>query len=276
MIRTLAIAICAALLAAGGAAAEEAVVLRTSAPNVPAALRVTVGQMLDVPDGAAVTLLYRDGRIVTLRGAAGARVRVTPPPAARSTPMAEALSATFARPEARSVLGATRAPDVEAALAGMRRGAFPQGDYIDQFVRGCRTSVCQALEAYVDEAVGPSLHIRTGVSTGVSEEQTQTFIVTTSHDARITCWRFDPEGGVAAVAPFDGAQTLARNAVWASSAGVRVAAARPKAERFVGCVASPSPVDAPTQARLVTAGSGGADAFIAEAAARGVADVARY
>lgn len=213
------------LIAPVSALAEEAIVIRTSAPAIPVAMRLQAGQMVDLPKGAAVTLLFRDGRMTTLTSAAGARLRVEKPPASAATPASEALRAAIARPERYTVLGATRAPDVEAALEAMRRGAFPAGDFIAQFAAGCRTAACQALEVLADERTPLALHVRLA-----PPGEDGPIEVRVNRDAYVLCWRAD----ASVAAGFDGTSPIARN----------VAHLGPADAALAGCAAHVAPLDA--------------------------------
>jgi hypothetical protein len=174
-------------------------------------------------------------------------------------PAAEPIAALTSRPKERVVLGATRGPEVEAALASMNMGVFPAGDYVEQFQRGCTSVTCQALEIFVDEQTPLSLYMRARRGRGGK------FEATVNKDAIIRCWRFHPRRGVAQVAPFDQAAPSPRNTTIASGDAPFVAGSRP-AERFVGCAAASfDPPDAFFDAVMHDGIWGGLSSFLAAA-----------
>jgi hypothetical protein len=99
-----------ALLAAwsAGATAEEAVLLASTAPGYAPGGVLASGDRLSLPEGTSLTLLFRSGQMLRLRGPAETALEM-PPPARR-----EGIAAAFAeafrlRGIDASVIGATRA-----------------------------------------------------------------------------------------------------------------------------------------------------------------------
>lgn len=215
-----------AWLAPAAAFAADAVILRSTAPSTPVGLRVKSGQMLTAPEGAAVTILFRDGGIAVLNGTAEGRVRV--PEVAKAEAAGELLRAAFAAPEARAVLGATRAPPIAALPPGM-----PNGDYVDQFLRGCKSAACKSLLDFVAETAPRSLYVRVlDADTGGPRIEARA-----DFEAALRCWAYDPARGILPLGPFVEGFVLKSNAAAVSEGAAEALRRAHVEERFVGCTA---------------------------------------
>jgi hypothetical protein len=88
--------------------AAEAVLLASTAPGYTPGTAVEAGEKLSLPDGASVTLLFRSGQMLKLRGPAEATIEMPAP--SRSEGLASAMAEAFRlRGVDASVIGATRA-----------------------------------------------------------------------------------------------------------------------------------------------------------------------
>jgi hypothetical protein len=93
---------------AGAATAEDAVLMASTAPGYAPGTVVARGERLSLPEGASVTLLFRSGQMLRLRGPLEASL--DPPAATRREGVAAALAEAFRlRGVDASVIGATRA-----------------------------------------------------------------------------------------------------------------------------------------------------------------------
>jgi Domain of unknown function (DUF4384) len=99
---------CAGAAGAGAARAEEAVLLASTAPGYTPGMVVAAGEPLLLPEGASVTLLFRSGQMLRLRGPAQASLDLAAP--ARREGVVTALAEAFRlRGVDASVIGGARA-----------------------------------------------------------------------------------------------------------------------------------------------------------------------
>ena len=96
------------LAAAAPAQAADAVLLASTAPGYAPGMVIETGEKLSLPEGASVTLLFRSGQMLRLRGPAEAAIDLPEP--TRREGLAAALAEAFRlRGVDASVIGATRA-----------------------------------------------------------------------------------------------------------------------------------------------------------------------
>jgi hypothetical protein len=215
--------------------ARDAVVMRSSAPGVPVAAQVALGQSLALPKGAAVTLLFRDGRTLQLIGEG--RPILVAAPASRTSAAEEAARALTARPSSRTVIGATRGesdPEMEAAI---REGRLPVQDYVVEWSTGCRSPACRAIVQAADRDAPLSLTLAPATDPLAPPETQFTLMVNVA--AHVACYAASASAGVREIAPFSGEGLLRAGA--AHPAVAVGEAIGPAAGGFIACMASREP-----------------------------------
>jgi hypothetical protein len=213
------------MFAATPALAQDAVVIRSSAPAIATGKTFVAGERLQAPPGAVVTLLYRDGRIMHVRGDGGAvTIAATAVKDTAGAVMREATQAMTGQPTSRRVLGAARGGD----------------DFVAIWLGGCTTSACQSLEDQAEREAPLAVTISPAGQFDPFRPDYEQFAVRANVRAFLACAVAGPEIGVRAAAPFSGVIAF-RPISFAATATDPSITGGAKA-RLIGCVASRTPV----------------------------------